>query len=127
METAMKYLILINGNPQSRAVWESFTDEQRAEGYELYAQLHERLRASGELVAAEALTDPSLAVRIPARDTSLIATDGPFAEVKEQLNGFYLVDCESLDRAIEIAEGFPEARFGLVEVRPVLSLGGIDV
>lgn len=42
----MKYLILINGNPQSRMVWESFTDEQRAQGYELYAQLHERLRAS---------------------------------------------------------------------------------
>ena len=123
----MKYLILINGNPQSRAAWESFTDQQRAEGYELYAELHERLRASGELVAAEALTDPSLAVRIPARDMSLTATDGPFAEVKEQLNGFYLVDCESLDRAVEIAEWFPEAAYGLVEVRPVLSLGGPDV
>jgi hypothetical protein len=127
MEEAMKYLILINGNLQSRAAWESFTDEQRAAGYELYAQLHERLRESGELVAAEALTDPSLAVRIPARDTAMIATDGPFAEVKEQLNGFYLVDCESLDRAIEIAEAFPEAAYGLVEVRPVLNLGGPDV
>jgi hypothetical protein len=127
METAMKYLILINGNEKSRAVWESFTDEQRSAGYELYAALHQRLQASGELVAAEALTDPSLAVRVPARDSSLIATDGPFAEVKEQLNGFYLVDCESLDRAVEIAEGFPEAAYGLVEVRPVLTLGGPDV
>ncbi|HEY2556359.1 MAG TPA: YciI family protein [Diaminobutyricibacter sp.] len=123
----MKYLILINGNEKSRAVWESFTDEQRSAGYELYAALHQRLQASGELVAAEALTDPSLAVRVPARDSSLIATDGPFAEVKEQLNGFYLVDCESLDRAVEIAEGFPEAAYGLVEVRPVLTLGGPDV
>ncbi len=123
----MKYLILINGNEKSRAVWESFTDEQRSAGYDLYAELHQRLQASGELVAAEALTDPSLAVRVPARDSSLIATDGPFAEVKEQLNGFYLVDCESLDRAVEIAEGFPEAAYGLVEVRPVLNLGGPDV
>ena len=123
----MKYLILINGNARSRAVWESFTDEQRTEGYELYARLHAGLQASGELVVAEALTDPSLAVRIPARNAGLPATDGPFAEVKEQLNGFYLVDCESLDRAVEIAGGFPEAAFGLVEVRPVLNLGGPDV
>ena len=123
----MKYLILINGNAESRAMWESLSDEQRSAGYDLYAQLHRRLQASGELVAAEALTDPSLAVRVPARDSSLIATDGPFAEVKEQLNGFYLVDCESLDRAVEIAEGFPEAAYGLVEVRPVLTLGGPDV
>lgn len=123
----MKYLILIHGNPQSRAIWEGFTDQQRAEGYELYGAIHRSLAESGELVAAEALTDPSLAVRIPARDSSLIATDGPFAEVKEQLNGFYLVDVDGLDRAIEIAEGFPEAAFGLVEVRPVLTLGGSDV
>ncbi len=123
----MKYLILINGNPKSREAWEGFTDEQRAEGYERYAVIHQQLVASGELVASEALTDPSLAIRIPARDGGVMSTDGPFAEVKEQLNGFFLVDCESLDRAVEIAEGIPEAAFGLVEVRPVLSLGGSDV
>jgi hypothetical protein len=68
--------------------------------------------ASGELVISEALADPSLARRL--------GTDGPFAEVKEHLAGFYLVECETIDRAIQHAGKLPESSFGLVEVRPVL-------
>ena len=98
----MKYLILIYGNPKSRAVWEGFSDEQRAEGYRLYAGLHADLVASGELIASEALADPSLARRVPARDGVPWVTDGPFAEVKEQLGGFFLVQCENMERARQI-------------------------
>ena len=122
----MKYLILIFGNPRSRAIWEQFSDEQRSAGYAAYAALDESLRASGELIVSEALTDPAMAQRLPAR-VDLGPTDGPFAEVKEQLAGFFLVECESFERAMAIAARVPEAAYGLVEVRPVMDLGDVDL
>ncbi|MGH3382987.1 MAG: YciI family protein [Nocardioidaceae bacterium] len=120
----MKYLILIYGNPESRAIWEGFTDAQRDEGFAYYAGLTDDLVASGELIATEALTDASSTTRVTVRDGQTMTTDGPFAEAKELLAGFYLLECESLERAIECAARVPEAAFGLVEVRPVLELGG---
>jgi hypothetical protein len=119
----MKYLILIHSNPQSRQIWESFSDDQRSEGYAYYAALNDELTASGEMIVSEALADPSMGQRLPAQAGSPVASsDGPFAEVKEHLAGFFLVQCESLDRALEIATRVPEADLGLVEVRPVLNL-----
>ena len=123
----MKYMILISHNPASQQVWESFTAAQRAEGWQYYASLTEDLNASGEMIVSEALADPSLAKRIRVAEGQMMTTDGPFAEVKEHLAGFFLVDCESMDRAVEIAGRVPEAAFGLVEVRPVLQLGGADM
>lgn len=124
----MKYLIQIYSNPASRAVWESFTPEQQAEGYSYYEGISSELTASGELVVTEALADISLAKRVTHSDSGTVASDGPFAETKELLAGFFLVDCESEARAVEIAGRFPEAEFGLVEVRPVLELSsGSDV
>jgi hypothetical protein len=123
----MKYLILIYGNPESRAIWESFSDEQRAEGFAYYGQITEELAASGELIVTHALTDASETKRVTVRDGQTVATDGPFAEAKELLAGFYLVECEGIDRAIEIAGRLPEAEFGLVQVRPVLDLGGMEM
>lgn len=123
----MKYLILIHSNPKSREIWESFTDEQRAEGYAYYAALNDDLVSTGELIVTEALADPSLGRRLPAQAGSVVASsDGPFAEVKEHLAGFFLVQCESMERALEIAARVPEADLGLVEVRPVLVLGGTE-
>jgi hypothetical protein len=119
----VKYLILIYSNPSSRQIWESFSDDQRAEGYRYYAALDQDLAASKELIVSEALADPSQAKRVSVRDGRTIASDGPFAEVKEQLAGFYLLECDSMERAVEVAGRFPEASFGLVEVRPVLDLG----
>ena len=119
----MKYLILIHSNPQSREIWESFSDEQRSEGYAYYAALNDELVASGEMIASEALADPSLGRRLPAGAGSPVgSSDGPYAEVKEHLAGFFLVQCESMERALEIAARVPEADLGLVEVRPVLNL-----
>ena len=123
----MKYMILISHNPASQQVWESFTAAQRAEGWKYYASLTEDLNASGEMIVSEALADPSLAKRIRVAEGQVMTTDGPFAEAKEHLAGFFLVDCESMDRAVEIAGRVPEAMFGLVEVRPVLQLGGADM
>lgn len=118
----MKYLIQIYSNPESRAMWESFSAEQQAQGYSYYQGISDELTSSGELVASEALADVSLAKRVSKTDDGAVASDGPFAETKELLAGFYLVDCDTEARAVEIAARFPEAEFGLIEVRPVLDL-----
>ncbi len=123
----MKYLLLIHHNPGSRQIWEAFSDAERAEGLGAYAALNEDLAASGELIVAEALAEPSLAKRVSVRGGQTMTTDGPFAEVKEQLAGFYLVECESIERAIAIAARVPEAAFGLVEVRPILTYAGLEM
>jgi hypothetical protein len=123
----VKYLVLIYSNPQSRQIWEGFSDDQRAEGFRYYAALTEELVASGELVVSEALADPSLTTRVSVRDGQAMTSDGPFAEAKELLAGFFLLECESMDRAVDVAARVPEAEFGLVEVRPVLDLGGLEM
>ncbi|MFG1908305.1 YciI family protein [Kribbella sp. NPDC048928] len=119
----MKFLVLIYGNPESRAVWDSLTDEQKKEGMAGYAALHEALAKDDELVASESLDDPALTKQVLVRDGRPLTTDGPFAEVKEQLAGFYLLDCDSMDRAAEIVALIPEAPFSVVEIRPVRDLG----
>ena len=123
----MKYLILISSNPASREIWEGFTDDQRTEGFRYYAALADELAASGELIATEALADASSTRRVTVRDGQTLTSDGPFAEAKEQLAGFFLLDCQSAERAVEIAARVPEAELGLVEVRPVLQLGGTEI
>jgi len=123
----MKYLILIYSNPMSRELWKSFSQAERAEGLRAYEILTEDLAASGELIVGEALADPSLAKRVEVRNGQTMTTDGPFAEAKELLAGFYFVQCESYERAIAIASRVPEAEFGLVEVRPVMDLSGFEM
>ena len=123
----MKYVILVYGNPESREAWAGFSEEERAQGWQAYAVLNEELAASGELVVAEALADSALARRVTVRDGRPLTSDGPFAEVKEHLAGFLLVECDGPDRAVEIAARVPEATLGLVEVRPVLTLGATDM
>jgi len=122
----MKYLIQIYSNPESRAVWERFSADEQAEGYAYYRGISSELESRGELLASEALGDISLAKRVTSTDEGTVASDGPFAETKELLAGFYLVDVESEARAVEIAGRFPEAQFGLIEVRPVLEMSGGD-
>lgn len=117
----MKYLVLIYSNPESRAIWDRMANEDRAPGLDAHAALDEELAASGELVVSEALADPARTTRVTVRDGQALTTDGPFAEAKELLAGFYLVDVETAERAVQIAARVPEAQLGLVEVRPVLS------
>ena len=122
----MKYLILIHSNPLSREMWESFTAEQRHEGLTAYAAFDEALHASGELVMSAPLADISQAKRITVVDGEVMTTDGPFAEVKEHLAGFILIECDGVDRAVEIAAQLPEADLGLIEVRPLITLGAME-
>jgi hypothetical protein len=123
----MKYLVLIYHNPEARRLWESLPESERAEGMSAYAALNEALAASGELIVTEALSDASLTKTVSVRDGQTIATDGPFAEVKEQLAGFYLVECESIDRAVEIAGRIPDAPIAKIEVRPVMRYEGLEM
>ena len=123
----MKYLIMIYSNPMSRRAWEGLSDAQRVELGLGHRALTEALAESGELVVSEGLADPSLGKRITVRDGQTMTTDGPFAEVKEHLAGFYLVECETMERAIEYAAQAPDAAYGGVEVRPVLDLRELDL
>jgi hypothetical protein len=123
----VKYLILIWSNPASREIWDGFSDAEKADGFAAYAALEEELVASGEMIVSEALADPSLTKRISVREGRTMSTDGPFAEAKELLAGFFLVDCESTERAVEVAARVPEAQLGLVEVRPVMDLSAFGM
>ena len=118
----MKYVVLIYSNAGSRELWERFSETERGEGLAYYARLTAELEASGELLANEALADLSATKRVRVDEGRTMTTDGPFAEAKEHLAGFYLLDVASEERAVEIAAKIPEAALGLVEVRPVRSL-----
>jgi hypothetical protein len=113
----VKYVILLYSNPESRRLWAGLSDAERVAGLGVYAELNADLVASGELVGSESLDEPTETKIVTVRDGVAMATDGPFAEVKEHLAGFYVVDVESLDRAIEIVARIPEAAHGTVEVR----------
>lgn len=126
MEAPVKYVVLIYSNPMSRQIWDSLSSADRAEGLAYYATLAETLAQSGELIVTEALAGPDQATGVRVHEGITTTTDGPFAEAKEHLAGFFLLDCESMDRAIEIASEVPEAEFGLVEVRPVRALSDFD-
>jgi hypothetical protein len=123
----VKYLILIHHNHKSQEVWARLSDDERAEGIGAHADLVEDLTESGEMVVSEALADPSQAKRVLVSEGRTTTSDGPFPEMKEHLAGFYLVECESIDRAVEHAARIPEAALGMVEVRPVMALHGPDM
>ncbi|GAA5120613.1 YciI family protein [Pseudonocardia adelaidensis] len=118
----MKYVILIYSNAESRKLWQQFSETERGAGLAHYARFDDELEASGELVVSQALADHSTAKRVRVDEGRTLTTDGPFAEAKEHLAGFYLLDVASEERAIEIAAKVPEAALGLVEVRPARSL-----
>ena len=123
----MKYMILIQSNQYFHERWEKLSDTEREEFGRRHYALNDELADSGELVISAALGDPSLSKRVTARDGQTMTTDGPFAEVKEHLAGFYLVDCDTEKRALAIAAQVPDAVWGLVEVRPLLDRNGEDM
>jgi hypothetical protein len=118
----MKYLILIHQNPGAREQFAAMPAEAQAAGMQAYYDLNAELAGTGELVSAEALADDSTSTVLSLRGGSVVSSDGPFAEAKELLAGFYLVDVTSKERAVEIAGRIPElqAGAGSVEVRPVM-------
>jgi hypothetical protein len=118
----MKYLMLIYENPGTR---ETFFADKELMG-RVDAIVNE-LTESGELVTGEGLADPSQAKAIRVVDGVPAVTDGPFAEAKEHLGGFMIVDCESLDRVLDIARRFPHIGTGGMEVRPLMGGGGTEM
>ena len=120
----MKYLILIHSNPESLKVWDGLSDDQRIELGRGHMALTESLAESGELIVSEGLADPATARYVSVREGKTVASDGPFAEVKEHLAGFYLIECDSIERAIELAAKAPDAAYSYVEVRPILDMSG---
>jgi hypothetical protein len=123
----MKYMILIQSNPQFLERWKALPEEQRERFGRDHLALTAELADAGELVASEGLADPALARRVTVAGGQTFISDGPFAEAKEHLAGFYLVDCETEERALAIAARVPDAVWGLVEVRPVLDLRESDL
>jgi len=98
-------------------------DERMAFGRD-HRRLSERMAEEGVLVVSEGLADPSLAKWVSVRDGDTISSDGPYAEVKEHLAGFYLIDTASLEEAVAWAARVPDAKYTEVEVRPVLDMSG---
>jgi hypothetical protein len=85
------------------------------------------INESGELIDSGALAEPATTKTIQPVNGAPAITDGPFAEAKEQLAGFFVIECESYERALEIAARFPDTRFGPIEVRPIMDLAGVEL
>jgi hypothetical protein len=122
----MKYIGLIHNNPEA---WQALSQEERDRHNSDADAFLERLTKSGELVGgAVVLAHPSNAKTVRLRNGVPAITDGPFAEGKEVLAGYYVLDCESIERATEIvATGDPSARHFAVEVRPIMHMTGEDL
>ena len=114
----MQYMLLIYNEPGG---WDLMPAEQQRAVYEAYGTFTEELQASGKMVAGDALQPISTATFIRVRDGETLTTDGPFAETKEVLGGYYLVDVDTIDEALEWAAKIPGAQYGTIEVRPVVT------
>ena len=115
----MKYMLLVYGDEQA-------SDEaEKEQCYRESAQIAHQIRATGRYLAAAPLHPVSTATSVRVRDGKRVVTDGPFAETREQLGGYFLIDAKDLDEAIGIAARIPGARRGTVEIRPVMEVAGL--
>jgi hypothetical protein len=115
----MKYLLLVYLDEQA------MDDAERAQCYAESAQLARDLHASGHYLDASPLHPVATATSVRVRDGQPLVTDGPFAETREQLGGYYLVEAKDLDEAIAIAARIPPAKKGTIEIRPVMEIAGL--
>jgi hypothetical protein len=115
----MRYLLLIYMKE------DALNGEEREHCYAESTRLTHELHANGKFLGAAPLLPVSMATSVRVRDGKRLVTDGPFAETREQLGGFFLIDAKDLDEAIAIAGRIPGARVGTVEIRPVLELPGL--
>jgi hypothetical protein len=114
----VKYLLSIYTDETG---WERATPEELAQTLDAYGAFSREVEEKGVFLAGEGLEPTAAATTVRVRDGERLVTDGPFAETKEQLGGFYLLECENLDEAIEWAAKIPGAHRGSVEVRPVMN------
>ena len=115
----MKYMLLVYLDEKA------MTDAEREHCYVESAQLAQNLSSTGKYLDASPLHPVATATSVRVRSGKRLVTDGPFAETREQLGGYYLIEANNLDEAIGIAERVPPAKFGTIEIRPVMAIGGL--
>ena len=115
----MRYMLLIYGDEQA------LNETEREECYRESAQLAHEINSAGQFLATAPLHPTAMATSVQVRQGKRLVTDGPFAETREQLGGYFLIDARDLDEAIAIAERIPGARWGTVEIRPVIEIAGL--
>jgi hypothetical protein len=117
----MKYMLLIYMEPNA------INEAERQECYQKSTQLAHDLKVSGNYLGANPLHPTTTATTVRIRDAKRLVTDGPFMETREQLGGYFLIEARNLDEAVNIASRVPAAKFGTVEVRPVIEIPGLPV
>jgi hypothetical protein len=115
----MKYMLLVYLDEHA------MSDAERTQCYVKSAQLAQDIHEKGQYLDAAPLHPTSTATSVRMRDGKRFVTDGPFAETREQLGGYYLIEAGNLDEAIGIAERIPGARWGAIEIRPVMEIAGL--
>jgi hypothetical protein len=115
----MKYMLLVYSDEKA------MTDAERQDCYVKSAQLTQDLNSTGHYIAAGPLHPVSTATSLRVREGKRIVTDGPFAETREQLGGYYLIEARDLDEAMDIAHRIPVASLGTIEIRPLLEIPGL--
>ena len=118
----MKYMLLIYNEEKA---WSEFTEAQRQGFMGEFMKFNQQIQSAGQYVTGSQLHPTSAATSVRVRDGKRLVTDGPFAETREQLGGFFMVDAKNLDDAIDIAGRIPAARKGTVEIRPVVEIPGL--
>jgi len=113
----MKYMLLIYHEEQ---VWNAHTEDERRKIYVEYRQLIQELQSSGKYLVGDQLQPATTASTVRIRDGKQLLTDGPFAETREQIGGFFMIEAKDLDEATSIAARIPSARMGTIEIRPVV-------
>jgi hypothetical protein len=117
----MKYLLMCCHDEKK---WDSMSNSECVSVMEETMTYCEALKKSGHLLAVEQLEPVQTAMTVRIRNDKMLVTDGPFAETKEQVGGFFLISARDLDEAIQVASKFPSVRFGTMEVRPVRDIPG---
>lgn len=115
----MRYLLMIYGDP---AVYANMSPSEGQAEFGSYMRFNQEAAARGVLRSGEQLQPANLATTVRLRDGKMLLTDGPFAETKEVLGGYYIIECASLDEAVEWAGKLPVAAHGSIEVRPIFEL-----
>jgi hypothetical protein len=114
----MQYLLMIYGDEE---IWNNRTEEENEAVSKKYGAFGKEFASA--IVGANRLQTTSVATTVQVRDGKILTTDGPFAETKEQLGGYYLVEAANLDEAVAMAAKIPGARDGSIEVRPIMTMG----
>ena len=117
----MRYMLLIYDR---EADWAAMSEQERGQIFQQYMEFSDGIRKSGHYRASDPLQPVSTATTVRVKNGKPITTDGPFAETREQLGGYYIIEAKNLDEATAIAARIPSARSGSIEVRPIMEMGG---